>query len=251
MTEPVTSPPVRAGVVEALLDGGRSFRVAVGHQVLPDLSTLLGAESVLESGQELGIARLTAPTCPEDRPDERGRRDDVVDRGRSLVDVVRLPVGGQTVGVGLGVGDDLLALLAVLVEDDLDLIGHELFGRRARRERLSARHQRERIDARNVGHCGARRTPAEFDQQPAVAGGDPAGAEGHVVAGLARDVRDAELVVEDRGPGPAGGLLGRRSDRLEVLREVEVLDVLVGHLVAQRGQAVVQRELVGRLVGLR
>ena len=46
-----------------------------------------------------------------------------------------------------------------------DLVGEELLGRGARHERLPARHEPERVDARDVGDRGARRTATELEQQ--------------------------------------------------------------------------------------
>ena len=165
---------------------------------------------------------------------------------------MRLPVGVDAVGVGLGVGDDLPPLVAVGLDEELALLGDERLGLRARHERLAARHQAERVDAGDVGDRDARRPAAELEQQPAVAGRDPAGAEGDVGAGLAVDVRDAVRVVDQPQPGPAGLLLVRRADRREVLGQEEALDVGVGDVAAQRRQAVysgswsVEFSVVGR-----
>ena len=128
------------------------------------------------------------------------------------------------------------ALVAVGLDDEVDLVGDELLGRGARHERLAARDQTERVDARDVGDRGARRAATELEQQPAVARGHPAGAEREVGAGLAGDVGDAVLVVDDRGAGPAGRLLAGRADRLEVLGEEVAVDVGVGDVAAQRRQ---------------
>ena len=88
------------------------------------------------------------------------------------------------------------------------------------------------------------------EQQAAVAGRHPAGAEGHVGARLAVDVGDAVLVVEQSQArvGRSDSSV-RAADRLEVLGEVVAVDVGVGDVAAQRRQPVVQRELVARLVG--
>ena len=98
-------------------------------------------------------------------------------------------VGVDAVGFGLRVGDDLPALVAVGLDQQSICCGDERLGRRAGHERLPARHEREGVDAGHVGDRGARRPAAELQQQHAVAGGHPAGAEGDVVAGLAVDVR--------------------------------------------------------------
>ena len=123
-----------------------------------------------------------------------------------------LPVGVDAVGVGLGVGEDLPALVAVGLDEQVAaaaVTSASVCG--ARHERLAARHERERVDAGHVGHRHPRRAAAELDQQAAVASGRPAGAEGDVGARLAVDVRDAVVVVDQPQAGPAGLLLVRRA----------------------------------------
>ena len=203
ITEPVTLPPVSGRVVEALLDRRRRLGVVGQHHVVPGLVAAHRAEPLLELGEQVGVARLAAAAGAEDRADEGGHRDHVVDGCGRLVDADRLQVGVDAVGVGLGVGDDLAALGAVGLDEQLALLGHERLGLRARDEGLAARHQAERVDAGHVGHGHARRAAAELDQQPAVARRGPAGAEGHVRARLAVDVRDAVGVVDQPQPGPA------------------------------------------------
>ena len=137
----------------------------------------------------------------------------------------RLPVGVDAVGLGLRVGEDLAALVAVGLDDAARccwVTSASVCG--ARHERLPAGHQRERVDARDVGHRHPRRAAAELDQQPAVAGGHPAGAEGDVGAGLAVDVRHAVVVVDQaqaravrsalRASAPTGAKFSGRKSRL-------------------------------------
>ena len=114
--------------------------------------------------------------------------------------------------------------VAVGLDEEVHLVGHELLGRRAGHERLTAGHEVERVDARDVGDGGSRQAAAELEQQAPVAGGHPTGTEGEVGPGPAGDVGDAVLVVEDRRAGPPGGLLGG-ADRREVLGEEVRLDV--------------------------
>jgi hypothetical protein len=68
-----------------------------------------------------------------------------------------------------------------------------------------------------------------------------------VFSGVAVDVGHAVLVVQDLDARSPGVDLGRRADRLEVLGQVVVLDVGVGDVAPQRGQTVVQRQLVARV----
>ena len=213
-TEPVTWPPVSGRVVEALLDRGRRLGVVGEHHVVPGLVALLTGPSVLlQLREQVGVGRLAAAAGAEDRADERGHGDHVVDRRRRLVDAVRRPVGVDAVGVGLGVGDDLAALGAVVSDEQLALLGDERLGRGARHERLAAGDEREGVDVGHVGDGGPRRSAAELEQEAAVARRRPAGAEGDVGAGLAVDVRDPVGVVDQPQPGPAGLLLvwSRRS----------------------------------------
>ena len=210
---------------------GSSKSIASFHALVP-----AAAPRWLRSVERNSAFDASAPPpAPKIEPMNAVDRDDVVDRRRRLVDAVRLVVGGDAVGLGLHLGDHLPALGAVGVDDALHLVGDELLGRRARHERLPARDEAERVDAGDVGHRGARRAATELEQQAAVAGGDPAGAEREVGAGLAGDVGDAVGVVEDRGAGPAGRLLVRRADRLEVLGQVVAVDVGVGDVARAAG----------------
>ncbi len=163
----------------------------------------------------------------------------------------RRPVGVDAVGVGLGVVEDLLALRAVRVDQELSLLRHQRLGLRARGEGLDARDQREGVDVGHVGDGDARRTASDRDQEPAVARRRPAGAERDVAARLPVDVRDAPGVVDELQTGPAGHLLMGGADRLEVLGKVELIDVREGDVVAQRREAAVQRELIRRVRGER
>ena len=124
----------------------------------------------------------------------------------------RCEVRVDAVRLGLRFRDDLPALVAVGLLDQIHLVGDELFGRGARRERLPARHETERVDARYVGDRDARRTATELEQQAAVARRDPPGAECEVGTRLAGDVRHAVRVVHDRRTGMTGRL-SRGSDR--------------------------------------
>ena len=71
-------------VVERLRDRRRRLGVVEEHGVVPRLAARVGAELVLQLGEELGVRRLGAAAGAEDRADERGHRDDVVDGGRRL-----------------------------------------------------------------------------------------------------------------------------------------------------------------------
>ena len=89
-TEPLTLPPVSGRVVEALVDRRRRLGIVGEHHVVPGLVALLGAELLLELGEQVGVGGLAAAAGAEDRADEGGHRDHVVDGRRRLVDVVRL-----------------------------------------------------------------------------------------------------------------------------------------------------------------
>ena len=159
------------------------------------------------------MAASPPPPAPKIEPMKAVVGEDVVDGRRLLVDVVGLPVGVDAVGVGLRVADDLLALLAVLLDEQLLLLGDEGLGLGAGLEGLGARDEGEGVEVGDVGDGGARRAAAERQQEPAIAGGHPAGAEREVLARLAGDVRDAPLVVDDLRALAAGLLLegSRRS----------------------------------------
>ena len=131
VTEPVTGPPVRS-VVERLGDRRRRLGVVEEHGVLPRLAALGRAEVVLELGEELGVRCLGAAAGTEDRTDERGHRDHVVDCRGWLLDVMRLEVRVDAVGFGLRVGDDRATFGTVGSDEELLLVGHELLGLRAR-----------------------------------------------------------------------------------------------------------------------
>ena len=237
-------------VVEPLLDRRRRLGVVGEHDVLPRGVAAHGAERALQAREQVGVVGLAAAARAEDRADEGRHGEDVVDRGRRLARVAHLrQVGVDAVGVGLGVGDDLPALGAVGPDEEVLLLRHERLGRRARRERLAARDERERVDAGHVRDGDPGRAAPELDEQPAVAGRAPAGAEGDVRAGLAVDVRDPVAVVDQAQAGTARLLLVGRADRGEVLGEVELLDVVLRDVVAQRRQPGVGQELVGRVHG--
>ena len=235
-------------VVEALLDRGRRLGVIGQHHVVPGLVALRVAELLAQLGEQLAVQGLAAPARAEDRPDERRHRDHVVDRGRRLVDVVRLPVGVDAVGVRPRIGDDLPPLGAVGVDQELALLGDQRLRLRARHERLQARHQAEGVDVGDVGDRGPGGAPAELDQEPAVPRRGPARSEREVLAGVAVDVRDPPLVVDDADAGPPRLLLVGLPDRLEVLGQEELVDVGVGDVVAKRRQAGVQGQLIGRVL---
>ena len=65
-------------------------------------------------------------------------------------------------------------------------------------DRLQAGDERRRRRSRGVERGEARGVAALGEQQRAVLGEHPAGAPGRVVAGLAREVRDVELVAHER-----------------------------------------------------
>ncbi len=156
--------------------------------------------------------------------------------------------GGDPLGVGVEVREHLLALGAVGGDELLLLGGHEILGLLAREVDPSAGDERERVHARDVGHRGARRVAAEPEQQAAVLGRHKSGAEPGVRARLAVDVRNPEGVAQDL-EARAPGVLGRRgADRLEVLGLEEAEDVRLRDVAAQRGERVVGRDLVGRVV---
>ena len=173
-TDPVTSPPVSAPYSNRSSSVVGASGSSAGHHVFPCLAAELVAQRVLQRRQELGVDGFAATAGPKDRSDQRRHRDHVVDGGRFAIQVVGRPVGVHAVGVGLGVGDDLLAFVAVGVEDELHLVGDELFGRLAGHELLGAGDQTEGVDAGKVGDGSPRRAPAQADQQVAVSGGDPA-----------------------------------------------------------------------------
>ena len=212
-------------VVEVALQRRRRLRVVGQHHVFPGVVALFLAELLLEVGEQVGVGGLAAAPGAEDRADERGHRDHVVDRRRRLVDVVRLHVSVDPVGVGGGVADDLLALLAVLADEQLSLLGDERLGRGARDEALPAGDQREGVEVGDVGDRGPRRPPPERQQELAITCRRPAGAEGDVVAGLAVDVRDPVGVVDQPQAGLPRLLLVGIADRREVLGQEEVVDV--------------------------
>ena len=86
-----------------------------------------------------------------------------------------------------------------------------------------------------------------IQQKAAIACSDPPGTKREVVARLTGDVRNAVAVVDDGGPGTTRGLDMGCADWLEVFGEVVLLDICIGHVTAQRGQRVVQRQLVERV----
>ncbi len=237
----------RMAVVEAPADGRRRVGIVRFHQVDEGLAAALRAELRAQPREEVGVAHLGAAAVAEDRADERDDREAVVDgpglgRGAALLEVRVDPVG-----VGAQVAQDLTALAAEGVDQLLLLRGDQRFRLGARHEGLSAGDERERVDARDVGHGRARRAPAELEQQAAVLGGDEAGAEPEVVRRLPVDVRHAEGVALDGQARAPGRLLGGRAGRGEALRLVEALDVGDGDVAPQRREAVVERNLVGRV----
>jgi hypothetical protein len=82
------------------------------------------------------------------------------------------------------------------------------------------------------------------EQEAAVLGDGVAGAEGHVVIGLAVDVRDVELVAADLEAGPPGHGLGAHDrPRLHGLGLEVARQHVVGDVVAQRRERVVHLRL--------
>ena len=183
-------------------------------------------ELLLELGEQVGVGGLAAAAGAEDRADERGHRDHVVDGGRRLVDAVRLQVGVDAVGVGLGVADDLLALLAVGLDEQVALLGDERLGLRRWARTTGRWSPGEKASMSGTSATAARAGPRpSWSSSPRSRAVDPAGAEGDVGAGLAVDVRDPVGVVDQLQAGPAGVLLVGVADRREVLGQVEVVDV--------------------------
>ena len=205
---------------------------------------MIRSESVLELGEELRVSCFAATAGAEDRTDEGGGGDDVVDGERLERNIrIRQEVRVGAVGVGLRIGDDLFTL-GQGGADPFDLVGHHLFRRRARHVGGGAGDQGEGVDAGDVDHGGASRPPAEVDEQLAVSDGHPTRAERNVFAGLAGDVSDAPLVIRERQAAAAGVDDVGFADRCEVLRQEELLDVGIGDVAAQRREAIVERELV-------
>ena len=235
-------------VLEVAFGRGRGLRVVEEHGVLPRGSATFGTEGVLERGEELGVRGFGTTAGPEDRPDECGDGDDVVDGHGRLLDALGGPVRVHTVRLGLGIGDDLAALVAIGGLDQADLIGHQLLCFRAGHERLATGHETEGVDPRDVGDRDPSGTSTQLQEEPTVACRDPAGAEGHVGSRLAVDVGDAVVVVEDRQPGPAGGFLWGRPHRFEVLGE-EKRSMSPSVTSPRSGVSrVVERQLVAGLV---
>ena len=236
-------------VIEPPPDRGGGLGIVGEHGILPRPRPHLGAEPRPQLRQQLGVGGLGAPSPAEDRPDERRHGDDVVDGGGRLVDPVGRPVGVDAVGLGLGVRDDLAPLVTIGLDEETHLVRDELLCGRARDERLTAGHQAEGVDARDVGDGRSCRASTELEQQAPVAGGHPTGAEGEVGASPAGNVSDAVFVVEDRRAGATGGLLAGGAHRRKVLREEVRIDVGVRDGAAQRRECVVERDLVARFVG--
>ena len=92
---------------------------------------VLGAERLLELGEQIRVLVLVAAAVAEDRADERGHGDHVVDGRRAARDrgVVRV-VGVEPVGVVRHVDQHLPPLGAVGAEELLALLGHERLGLR-------------------------------------------------------------------------------------------------------------------------
>ena len=230
-------------VREPLVDGRRRLGVVSLAQVAPDLEALLRAELRLEAGEQLGSTHLVATAFSEDSPDQRGRGDHVVARPRAGRVTRRPVVGVEAFEVGV---EDLTAPVAELGEEADALRVEELLGLRARLELAQRGGEAERVEPRHVerGHPG--RTADHFQQQPAVVGRRPARAVHHVGTQGAEDVGHPEGVAHEPKPWPRrgfdrAGLVAEAEDLgLEVLR-----DVGRPHLVEQRREAVVQRDLVG------
>ncbi len=235
-------------VLEALVDGGRRLGVVGLHEVVPDRATLIGAVTIREVSKELRVARFGATTGTKDRADERRHGDHVVDRGRLTLLAGRGPVGVEPVGVGLGIVDDLLALLAIRVEDQLDLFVDERLDGRARLVGRGAGDQRERVETGDVGDCRASRAATEVDQQSPITTRDPTRSESESLACLGGDVRYPELVVDNLDVVAADVLDSGLADRREVLGEEELVEILRIDVVAERCETVVEGQLVEAVV---
>ena len=234
----------QGAVREDVVDGGGCLRVFRAHEVFPDSAAPISSESILELGEKLRVPRFTTPTSPEDRPDERGHGDDVVHRSGLDRDLgVGLEVGVEAIGVRLRVRDDLLAF-GKRRADPFHLVGDQLLDGRTRFVGRGTRDQAEGIDAGDVGDRGSRGPSTKLDEQFAISHGDPTGTERDVFPRRAGDVCHAVLVIDESEPRAAGIDDGGFANRLEVLLEEELLDVLIGHVPAQRRQAVVERKLV-------
>ena len=119
-----------------------------------------GAELAVQLRQELGVAGLRAAAVPEDRADEGGDRDGVVDRPRRLT---RAEGGGHAVGVGLKVVEHVPALGAVNVEDLLLLVRDERLGLRAGHE------ERPLVTSEKASMPGTSATAARAGPRPRAA----------------------------------------------------------------------------------
>ncbi|GBD45732.1 hypothetical protein HRbin41_00547 [bacterium HR41] len=220
------------------------------HQVVEDALAAALPVAALERRSEHRVAVLAAAAGAEDRADEGGHGDAVVDG--ELLAVGEPAVGAEPVvdaaHVVAAVTQQLAALASVGAQDQVALLSHQRFGLGARFERRGAGHKREGVDAGDVEDRCPRRPAAELEQKAPVARHHPAGAVHQSRAGLARYVRDPVGVVDDAHVGVRRWFDARRADRPEVHRQVVAHDIGAGDAAAQVGEGVVERKLVGRLV---
>ena len=242
--------PGRDGVVgERFARRRRRFGVVDLAQVAEDLEPFGRSEVALEAREQCGVGHFVAASVAEDRADEREAGDRVGDvdrRQQTLRRRHRGLVGVDAFDPVLQVLFDLFALRALFGQDFL-LFGDVFDPFGARRERTVFKQQAERIDAGHAERGGVGRAEAEVQEQAAVLGGDPAGAEHHVGAGLAEDVRDVVAVAHDFKTGVAG-FLGAQDWALdtELLRD-EVFFKAFHADRLQRRQFVVQHGLIARV----
>ena len=152
----------------------------------------------VQAVEELRPPRLVAAALAEELVLERVQRVDVVagERRRVGTRLHLVPVV-DAVDVGVDVGEDLLALLALRLQR-LRLLGDDVLGLLARDEALELGDEADRAEPGGVDRGDAGVVARLLEQQAAVLGGDPAGGEDAVVVGVGRDVRDAVDVAEDR-----------------------------------------------------
>jgi hypothetical protein len=108
-------------VGEGPRDRGRCFRIVGEHQVGPSLVAHIAAELPLQFREQIGVGRLAAAAGTEDRADEGRHGDHVACRDVRLINVVRVVIAIDAVGVRPGIGHDLNALRTVRLLDEGDL----------------------------------------------------------------------------------------------------------------------------------
>ena len=231
-------------VGEIALDRHRGLRILALAQVVPDRQAAVATERVLQPIEHLRGVDLAAAALSEQLALDRVESDHVVARP-GLRRAVRLAeLGVDALHEHVDVVQEPAAAAAVALAQDLGLLGDLALGLPAGLEGLQPDDQVDGPEPRSVDGGDPGVVARLFEQQRSVLGERPARAEGHVIVGLAVDVRHVEGVADDaHALARALGLERTLPLCAQLLGLEEAEEIAVVDVVEERRERVVHPRL--------